>query len=380
MAARESIDPLTGLTGGAGFDERALRARPAVGLLDASEATLHAPAARAVRDEPAPRVRGPSARAIELAEHGAPPSIFLEVPYAFAVVRRNRALRARIPELRRLAEAAAQDADAACLALGRAVHANRQHPRAPELGTPLKIAFARHHQLQEYEREIAEAEARVAQLREAHTLAAAEAEMGRRPVAARAASVQAEVVALQREYEAHAAALHEARAALTSLGSDASADARVELEARCTLRKVEADAVVAQIDARTPELNRLRAELAAIDRPLDAVRAKVEEAEASRDAVRARVEAESASTRARFEEALRDLAEAALESQLDCFLAPSEARQARVRNETYAAQARELKAHEVALTLHYPNAVRRGFALLGLCGVGVIAEFLVLLS
>jgi len=314
-------------------------------------------------------------RAVQLAEYGPPPSLFLEIPYAFAVRRRRRALREKLPELARLRDTAEQDLAEATVELGHALLAAREHPRAAELGTPLKIAAARDRQLRRFEARVEqareEAAGRIAALEEAIDIADATV----RPERVRARDLQAEIVVFQRDFEAAMTAIHEATEAIRALEKqgDPDPDRRIELEASRTLRRPDADAARAEIEARTPQLTEVEAKVIAIDKRLAKDRAAIAAIEAEVAAVEAEVAEESAQTRAQLEAAVVDLADEAVRLRIDHVLAPSEARKARLRHDVYARHHHEHAHHELALTLYHPTSVKRGWLTLALLIVAVIA-------
>lgn len=349
--------------------------------LELDATALPRPAATAPRREAPIEPVGPPARAVELAKYGLPPPLWLEGPYALAVLRRRRALRQRLPELRRVRDAAGKDLERAALDLGRAVHDERAHARAPELGGTLRRADAAKKLTAGHEAELARArsEARDRTLEIERSIEAWDRDA--RPLRARARELQAEVVVFQQDFEAASRAIHEATAALDALAREGGGDVnrRIELEATRTLRKADADAALREIDARTPELTAREAEAAALARSVAEARDEIAEVAAALARTEARVAREATSGREAYETALRELADEAIQRRLDRVIAPQAARKARVYYDTYASHARELEMHEIALTLDHPRSVRRGVVALIALAVGILGALVFLI-
>jgi len=314
-------------------------------------------------------------RAVQLADYGPPPSIVFAIPYAFSVRRRRRELRAELPRLARLRDVAEQDLQEATLALGHALLEARDHPRAAELGTALKIATARHRQLRRFE-------VRVEQARDeaAEKIAEIEASIGFaeeavRPLRTKARAIQAEIVVYQRDFEAAMTEIHEATEQIEKLEKlgDPDPDRRIELEASRTLRRPAADAARAEIETRTPSLTAVEAKVIEVDKEVAKHRAAIAELEAQVAAVEAEVAEESADARATLDAAVVDLADEAVRLRIDHELAPPEARKARLRHDTFAAHHNEHAMHEMALTLYHPRSVKLGWVTLLLLIVGTVA-------
>ena len=331
-------------------------------------------AKRAKKPEPPREEQGTPARAIELAAHGSPPSFFLEAPYAIAVLRRTRALRQKIPGLRRVRDASELDLAVATLALGRALFAERAHERASELGTALRIANARHRAAAGASEELALAEAEAREKTEAlEALIAADAAAAR-PLRIRARELQAQVVVFQQDFEAVSKVIHEAKTELAVIAKAKHDDVnrRIELEALVTNRRIEADAAVAQIDSRTPELGEITKRIAELERSTAGAQRELDDIRASVKDAKARVGLEGADTLAAFEDALRELADEAVRLRLDHVITPTAARLARLRYDTFFAHHREHEMHELALTLRYEGALKRGIAQLVLLGCALV--------
>ncbi len=347
------------------LDLDAVPARAPTAITTGPQRTLH--------EEPA--AAGPPARAIELADFGPPPPFYLAGPYAVGTLLRRRALREKLPELRRLRDAAARDLEAAALELGRAVHEARAHPRAGELGSALRRANAaekltRDHDAS-FEAARAEAQEKIARI-EASIARAAEA---LRPDRARARELSAQIVVHQQRYEAEATKVQELGAALAALEREARPDPnrRIELEATRTLRKADADAALRELEALTPELTALEAKIAETDRTAEKGRAIIARTREALGETEARIEREAADGRATYEKALRELADEAVRLKLDREMVPPASKRARLRYDTYAAHERELEMHEVALTLYHPSSVKLGVVSLVLGAVGLVA-------
>lgn len=327
----------------------------------------------------APSDEGPPARAVELAQYGDKPSVFLEVPYALGVIARNRALRAKLPELKRLQDTAEADLAVASQALGRALYEAREHPRARELGPPLRKAHARAKQLAAYEKELDDARQshrdQTTELREAIAIDDAHG----RPLRLRAHELRTQLVVFQQDFEAASKVIADAQAELARLPEGLS-DARIELEARVTQTKQKTNEALMQIEARRPELTDLEKQLAGLQARVDKTEVAITAADDALAATEARVDKESAETKQGFENAIEELADSASKRGLDTAIVPVEAKRAAIKHNAYAANAKELYAHQVALTLHYPTSVRRGLIVLALVCVGAVLEFGYLLS
>ncbi|MBX3269119.1 MAG: hypothetical protein KF729_02590 [Sandaracinaceae bacterium] len=315
------------------------------------------------------------ARAIELAGHGPAPPFVLEAPYAIRAWLRDRALRARLPELRRVRDAAEADVASSALELGRALFAAREHPRARELGAPLRMASAAAKLTAEHDEALARAREAARRSTARVEASIAEATQSMRPLRARARELQAEVVVHQQRYEAAQTAVHEASGALEALerARPDDADGRIALEAQRTLRRVEAEEAVREIGARTPELSRVEAEALELERLCAKGAAEIAELGASLARTEERIEREAADGRAAFERALVGLADEGLRLRLEAELAPLAARRARAHHDAWVAHGRELEMHELALTLVHERARRRGWAQLALAVLALVA-------
>ena len=314
------------------------------------------------RHAPPEEAASPSERAYELAEHGDAPELFLDVPYAIGVLRRNRALRQKIPELERLRDVAEADLEVATLALGRALHGQREHPKAGELGKALRIANARHHRAGGYEadltRERDEARATTAELQASITRFEGEAS----PLRMRARELSAQVVVFQQDFEAVSTTIHGITRELTALEKQASPDAnrRIELEAKRTLERADAEAAVAEIDARTPELGEAEARIAELESSISGARAEIAATSAGLAETEARLAVEAADVKEAFERALVELADEGTRLRLDYVIVPTAAKLARLRYDTFVARTHEIEMHELALTLYHPSSLKRG--------------------
>lgn len=358
----DPIDPFSETGRGPGLELDAPRAAPR-------------PAPARSAEPPRDESTGLPRRAVQLAEHGPPPSWFLEIPYAFAVRRRHRELRDRLPELARLRDSAERDLREATLQLGHALLAARDHPRAPELGTPLKVAAARHRQLRRFEARVEKAREEAAEKIETIQASIGFAEEAARPLRAEAREIQAEIVVYQRDFEAAMTAIHGATEQIKKLErlGDPDPDRRIELEASRTLRRPDADAARAEIEARTPSLTAVEAKVIELDKEIAKHRAAIAEIEAEVAAVEAEVEEESSDAREALDRAVVDLADEAVKLRIDHVLTPPDARKARLRHDTFASHHNEHAMHEMALTLYHPTSVKRGWITLVLLIVGTLA-------
>ncbi|MCA9610035.1 MAG: hypothetical protein KC619_30775 [Myxococcales bacterium] len=359
----DPLDPFVAKRGSVELelDLEAVAPRPvaAAGTLAGSATGAH----RAVVDEPP---AGPPERAVQLAEHGPPPPFLLSAPYAVAVIRRNRALREKLPQLRRVRDTAARELEAAALELGRAIHEAADHPRAGELGSPLRRAHAAKKLTADHDAQLAaardEAGAKIARIEA--TIARGEEAV--RPQRTRVRELSAEVVVFQGDYEAAAGKVQALSAELAALERSASPDPnrRIELEATRTLRKADADAALLEIQARTPELTELEVKVGETERTAAKGREIIARTRDGLAKAEARIEREAADLRAKYDAALRDLADEAVRLKLDRVMVPVESKRARLRYDTYASHERELEMYELALTLHHPESVKRGIATL----------------
>jgi hypothetical protein len=327
-------------------------------------------AASARIDDP----EGPPARAVQLAHYGPPPPFWMEIPYAFRVVRRNRELRAKIPGLHDMVKVAERELYTAMHELGRAVFDAREHPRAPALGTPLRIAMATRRLTAKHEAEVArlraEAKEKIQQIESSIARSAAAV----RPFAERASALRAEVVIHQQRFEAESKAIRDATQELEAMARSGveDADRRVELEARRTLRRAEADAARNEIDARTPELTKAEARVIEHEKAAKKAAASIEQTNAELEKTVQRMQKDVAGEAEKFEHACIELANEAVEQGLDKVLAPAASKLARLRHSTKLGYEREIAMHELALTLHYPDRVRRGFVTLGLLVLALV--------
>lgn len=374
MGLRDSdLDPLGPFAPRGGLElELDDAALPARAPAPAAAAPVEAPKAR--RPEPVEEPEGTPRRALELARHGDPPPFVLEGWYAIDVVRRNRALRQRLPELRRVKDQAQADLEVATLELGRALHAERDHPRAPELGSALRRANAAQKLTADHDAELERAREE-ARDQTAETVASiAHATEAVRPLSERARELRAQVVVYQQDFEAASRAIRDATAELDALAKSKSPDAnrRIELEAGRTLRRGEADAAVAEIEARTPELSEVEAKILEIERASAKAKKVIEDVASALVRTEARIAKEAADGREKYERALVELADEAVRLRIDHAIAKPAAKLARLRYDTWAANVRELEAHEIALTLRHPTSLKRGWAQLAVLGLGAL--------
>jgi len=316
-------------------------------------------------------------RALELAEHGDAPALWSEITYAVGVVLRMRALRRKLPLLERVRDASKVDLDKSTLDLGRALHGERAHPRAQELGTPLRVANARYRLAGQGQAELDQARAEAeATTREQERLIKQNAESAR-PAGLRARELSAQIVVFQQDFEAASEAIQSATTELAALEKSKTPDPnrRIELQAMCTNRRVEADAAVSEIDARTPELKEAEARVLQLEKASEEAEATIAEARALVAEIKSRIDGDGAEAQAAFERALVDLADEAVRLRLDYAITPTAARRARLHFDTYVAHQRELEMHELALTLSHRGAVSRGLIMLVLLSALFFAGF-----
>ena len=312
-----------------------------------------------------------------LADYGpAPSGIVGTVPYAILVLTRRRALQKALSDLRRLHVTAETDSKEALIDLGRALHANK----SAELLSPLasfmvaadetgRVAGQR---TEEWEKARQTADAQRGSL--AAKIEQAEKAAG--PYRDRETKLATQMNVRENELRRAKAKLQRAEIEMRNLAATPDPGRQPLLEAERLARRAEVDKAQGHVDELAPQLAAARRELTVMVQAindLETQRRTVDQAQHRTE----RVHLSSAGEAEKhYHAAVSHLAEQALVRKIAEAVAPDAAKNARFKQATADARAKEIRVHEAALLAYDRPSLQKGLTILGIAGAAILAMIL----
>jgi hypothetical protein len=312
-----------------------------------------------------------------LADYGpAPNGIVGTVPYAILVLTRRRALQKSLSDLRRLHVTADADAKEALVDLGRALHANKDAELLSSLSSFMvtadetgRVAGQR---TEEWEKSRQTADAQRGSL--AAKIEQAERAAG--PYRDRETKLATQMNVRENELRRAKAKLQRAEIELRNLATTPEPSRQPLLEAERDARRAEVDKAQGHVDELAPQLAAARRELTVMLQAindLETQRRTVDQAQHRTE----RVHLSSAGEAEKhYHAAVSHLAEQALVRKVADAVAPEAAKNARLKQATSDARAKEIRVHEAALLAYDRPSLQKGLTILGVAAAAILAMIL----